>query len=45
MAALLNQQVGGGPKKIINSRTLYDLGVLLYVIKATEIISCTFVAI
>ena len=34
-----------GPKKIVKSADLNDLGVLLYVLKATEIISCSFVAI
>ena len=45
MATILHLQVGVVPKEIINSADLNDLGVLLYVLKATGIISCSFVAI
>jgi len=45
MAAMLHLQVGVGPKKIINMADLNDLDVLLYVLKATGIISSSLVAI
>ena len=45
MAAMLHLQVGVGPKKIINMADWNDLDVLLYVLKATGIISSGLVAI
>jgi len=45
MAAMLHLQVGVGPKKIINMADLNDLDVLLYVLKATGIISSSLVTI
>ena len=42
---ILHLKVGFCPKKIINSPDLNDIGVLLYVLKATGIISCSFTAI
>ena len=44
MAAIMHLQVGVGPKTIINSSDLYDLGVLLYVLKAGGIIYYGYVA-
>ena len=45
MATILHLQVGVGSQKIINSADLNDLDVILYVLKSTGIISCSFVAI
>ena len=45
MATILHLQVGVVPKKIINLADLNDLGVLLYVLKATGIISCSHLKI